>query len=289
MGGDVDIMGVKRGAHRDGVDICPKFEFKIPGGVNPDGTVLWGWNDAASASCKNCGRRDLEHVVLRDFTAESLEEDRRNALAKKAPPPPPVAPTIRADATAANPTASAAAEVEEASALQTAAAKLGMFELEPGVPDPLALNAYNDVARDVKKEEQRVKSARAARLAAGAVESIMSKDSTASSATGDGDGGLDEENERFKAEVERMVKEQLAKEKLSMLNAPVAGDAQSIKEMLGSLGLERYLAAFEEEAMEMSVLVTLARSEGKEALDEVCTHAPVCVHMRTCHVVCKCV
>ena len=42
----------------------------------------------------------------------------------------------------------------------------------------------------------------------------------------------------------------------------------SVKEMLGSLGLERYLAKFEEEEMEMSVLIALARSEGKEALDE---------------------
>ena len=69
---DVDIMGVQRGAHRDGPDICPKFQFKIPGGKNPDGSVLWGWNDAAAASCANCGRRDLEHVVIRDYTAEAI-------------------------------------------------------------------------------------------------------------------------------------------------------------------------------------------------------------------------
>ena len=82
------------------------------------------------------------------------------------------------------------------------------------------------------------------------------------------EGGMDDETERFKAEVEKMVKEQLAKEKLVMLNAPVAGSAGTVKELLGSLGLEQYLARFEAEEMEMPVLVSLARSEGKEALDE---------------------
>ena len=119
-----------------------------------------------------------------------------------------------------------------------------MYELEPGVVDPLAAGAYRDAAR----EQQQRKSERVA-------------------ATGGEDSSIDE-TERFKLEVERMVKEQLAKEKLSMLSAPVAGAPRSTKELLLSLGLEQYVRAFEQEAMEISVLVTLARSEGKEALDE---------------------
>lgn len=39
---DEDIMGDRRGAHVEGKDICPQYVFKKPGGVNPDGTVLWG-------------------------------------------------------------------------------------------------------------------------------------------------------------------------------------------------------------------------------------------------------
>jgi len=70
--------------------------------------------------------------------------------------------------------------------------------------------------------------------------------------------------------VERAIKEQLAKERLDKLSAPVAGAPSSVNEMLGSLGLEKYQAAFDEEGMELPVLVQLARAEdgGKEALDE---------------------
>ena len=49
--------------------------------------------------------------------------------------------------------------------------------------------------------------------------------------------------------------------------APAAGAPSSVKQLLGSLGLERYLARFEAEEMEMPVLIALARGEGKDALD----------------------
>ena len=42
---DVDIMGVQRGAHKDGADVCPQYIFKVPGGVQPDGTPLCGWRN----------------------------------------------------------------------------------------------------------------------------------------------------------------------------------------------------------------------------------------------------
>ena len=51
---DVDIMGCQRGAHMDGPDVCPGFRFKVPGGKNPDGSTLWGWNDVGGAYCKVC-------------------------------------------------------------------------------------------------------------------------------------------------------------------------------------------------------------------------------------------
>ena len=136
-----------------------------------------------------------------------------------------------------------------------------MYELEPGVVDPLAAGAYRDAAR----EQQQRKSERVAAVTAASVAAVTAEATVA--ATGGEDSSIDE-TERFKLEVERMVKEQLPKEKLSMLSAPVAGAPRSTKELLLSLGLEQYVRAFEQEAMEISVLVTLARSEGKEALDE---------------------
>ena len=39
---DEDIMGDRRGAHKDGEQICAQYVFKKPGGTNPDGTTLWG-------------------------------------------------------------------------------------------------------------------------------------------------------------------------------------------------------------------------------------------------------
>jgi hypothetical protein len=64
---DVDIMGVQRGTHISGPDVCPKYVFTMPGGKNADGSTLWGWNDIRAAYCANCGQRDIDHVVVRDL------------------------------------------------------------------------------------------------------------------------------------------------------------------------------------------------------------------------------
>ena len=58
MEGDVDIMGVQRGAHKDGEHICPGFVFKVPGGTQEDGTPLWvaDGEDLQSADMPNCVR-----------------------------------------------------------------------------------------------------------------------------------------------------------------------------------------------------------------------------------------
>lgn len=63
---DIDIMGIQRGAHVDGPHICPGFVFKVPGGTNPDGTPLHGWNDCSAVNCQRCGQRDTLHVVIRE-------------------------------------------------------------------------------------------------------------------------------------------------------------------------------------------------------------------------------
>ena len=60
-----------------------------------------------------------------------------------------------------------------------------------------------------------------------------------------------------------------AKDHLGSLSAPAAAGVLTVGEMLTSLSLERYAAAFEEEGMEMAVLMALAKSEdGKLAVDE---------------------
>jgi hypothetical protein len=260
MEGDVDIMGVQRGEHKDGAEVCPKFVFKTPGGVQPDGTPLWGWNDAKSASCARCGQRDLDHVVLRDYTKEAMEKDRIARAAKvearapARPPPAAVSPGDAASAPLAGSTTGVMPARERVNPLQ-------MYELEPGVPDPLAISAYQEAERQHRMALQRAPQPElAAAPAPGATAAV----------SGDGSGGSEEdENERFKAEVERMVREKLTKERVDKLAAPPSEGGLSVREVLERLGLSQYTASFEEEGMEMGVLVSLARSEdGKAAVDE---------------------
>jgi hypothetical protein len=309
---DVDIMGVQRGAHKDGPDVCPQYRFKIPGGTQPDGTVLWGWNDVGGAYCANCGHRDIDHIMLRDFTTEMMNKDREAQAAKKAAPPPPYAPPPRAamptgDATALNPDGLTRARQQEPST------PMQMFELEPGVPDPLAINAYRDAERErngrlatERAKEQALAAQRAADAAAAAAAQAAAQAAAAPPPTGD----EDDENAKFKAEVEKMVREQLAKEKLDSLQKLDAAGSLSVSDMLSSIGLNKYIAAFEEEGMEMSVLVALAKSEdGKLVRDgHQRKHAPPAAreglpalwtvdarrspdhdHMHACVCVCVCV
>ena len=279
MGGSVDIMGVQRGAHKDGDDICPKFQFKTPGGTQPDGTPLWGWNDADAARCKRCKRRDLEHVVVRDFCQEGLEEERAKVKRQQESKErelqhQPVqgwsrAPGASYDPTAGNPSESATAAALRARApTDPFAAQLGLLELEPGVPDPLALSAYQQATKEqataIAANKAKAEAAKATEIAAklaatGGIDISDAADSAAASSS------ADDENARFKAEVEKMVAEQLAKER----ELKAAKQQMTLKEMLTSISLERYLPAFEEEGMEMSVLMQLAQTEdGKAAVDE---------------------
>ena len=273
MKGDIDIMGVQRGAHKDGEHICPKFVFKVPGGVQEDGTPLWGWNDADGARCARCKLRDLDHIVIRDYCQEGLEEERKKAekeRQKKAMKHVPL-PTATAPGTEVTPSGEVQTQQYESSTAASVrarkemgdplASQIGMFELEPGVPDPLAFSAYKQAEKEQMNSLNALKAQKAKAAAAEAAANPTGVDI--------GDAPVaDEENERFKAEIEKMVREQVAKEKLDKLSAPAAS-ALTIKEMLASLSLERYLPAFEEEGMEMSVLTQLASTEdGKAAVDE---------------------
>ena len=219
-------MGVKRGAHMDGEDVCPKFVFKIPGGKNPDGSTLWGWNDAAAASCARCGSRDLDHVVLRDFTAEAMEKDREKYKRGEVDAPDNIpgitqvregkkaaarsgAPPSTIDATARNPASMdvsmKARNIEPLNPIQ-------MFELEPGVPDPLAMNAYQEATTAQRQRAEAESKKRAEQEAAALVakaSAAMAGNTATGGAEGDTGGEETDENARFKAEVERAIKEQV--------------------------------------------------------------------------------
>jgi len=189
MGRDVDIMGIQRGAHVDGEDVCPGYVFRVPGGELPDGTKVFGWNDTGAVYCARCGLRDTAHVVLKDLPA----------------------------------------------------------------------------AAELLKEMQKKAAARALSPAGGL----------------DGETArLRAENARFTAVVEAMIKPSPAAPptvaKVEALNAPPPeGAPADVAEMLTRLNLPQYVDKFEEEGMEMGVLIALARGDGKDALDDALKEAGV--------------
>ena len=46
-------------------EVCKRFRFHVPGGVDENGKTIWGWNDIRGAYCAGCGQRDIDHIVLR--------------------------------------------------------------------------------------------------------------------------------------------------------------------------------------------------------------------------------
>ena len=51
---DEDLMGNRRGAHRDGAQLCSQFVLTLPKNEN----------DLSGLHCSTCGRRDAEHVLI---------------------------------------------------------------------------------------------------------------------------------------------------------------------------------------------------------------------------------
>ena len=51
---DEDLMGNRRGVHRDGAQLCGQFILNLPKNEN----------DLAGLHCSSCGRRDAEHVII---------------------------------------------------------------------------------------------------------------------------------------------------------------------------------------------------------------------------------
>ena len=171
-GKDVDIMGIQRGEHVDGASVCEHYVFKVPGGKNPDGTALFGWNDIGAAYCARCGHRDTAHVILKDLP-DAEEELRRLMIQRQAQKPHPLAATleeptgtqmsgarvpVRVATTRAVPTGTGTTGAEAGPLAQPS--PLQMYELEPGVADPLAASAYA-YAR-AQHEEQKAARMRAA-------------------------------------------------------------------------------------------------------------------------------
>jgi len=214
---DVDIMGVKRGKHKDGEDICKHYKFHKPGGPG-----LWGWNDAKGAYCDRCGCRDLDHIILRDM---QLEEPKPRQQQRRLKPPNPSPFGARTASTLA-------ATMDDTKQLQENQA-LGLLD---EMSDPFAIAAGMTKALPP------------------AVAPLVTPPATLPTSA---------------APAAVAPTPMVDLEKVSKaLSIPTESNATSIQDFLATLSLERYREAFENEELEIPVLISLARGEGKEALDE---------------------
>ena len=59
---DEDLMGNRRGVHRDGAQLCGQFILNLPKNEN----------DLAGLHCSSCGRRDAEHVIISQPSSEPV-------------------------------------------------------------------------------------------------------------------------------------------------------------------------------------------------------------------------
>ncbi|KAL3919265.1 MAG: hypothetical protein SGPRY_005694 [Prymnesium sp.] len=246
-------VGFQRGAHVDDPQICSQYEYKVPGGKNPDGSALFGWNDVGAVFCLRCGHRDTEHTLVRDTIERS---SRRTSTKGEAAHP--------LAHKRAVPHAPMQSDVEQLS--RAVASTMQLYELEPGVADPLAVLAYEDAKREHEEMSVRLAVARSEKTSNALPDQREDDDQVAETSC------LPDENERFKAEVDLFIKQsQVASPtgaKLEALRAPPPeGVAADVGELLKQLNLEQYIENFEKEGMELPVLLALARGDGKEALD----------------------
>ena len=243
---DIDILGYRRGAHQDGASVCEQFVFTVPGKPG-----LIGWNDVSGVYCARCGRRDIEHIVLAD-TAEKPSKRSNDASC----PSPPGLQTVGA---VAGPQARAD-NVRTRESVRAINAQIGMLDSSL---DPIAIAAtHGSNAQRSPPSAEAPPPAEDAEAFKAEVERMVQRSIA-------DDARRQQTNEGFKAEVDRMVQTSVAPDRLERLTAPLPpGVPDTTSDLLHALQLSQYTEAFDAESLELPVLVSLARSGGKEALDE---------------------
>lgn len=303
-----DINGYVRGAHKNGTDICPGFEFHLPGSQSTPGNVIWGWNDIEAFKCERCKRPDVEHIVLREPVIPELKPKVERAVERPVEVATDSASGAMRDPTSANPrpyfdTAARRAREAAADAFFSAGYSPDDGMLDESC-DPLAINARpkpkpapaSPPPQPAPVEPHHTVAAPAA--APAPLHAVAGAVPTAPGDLAEGvqDPALQEllardasANEAFKREVERMVREANRQKELDerevAQSAPVVGKrvAESknlagcavprghfatTADLLTPLGLSQHAGAFEDEAMDPDTLIDVLEHQGKAALDE---------------------
>ena len=227
---DTDLMGYRRGAHVDGDDVCPGFEFYAPGSASTPERPIWGWNDARAMFCKRCGCKDEQHVIT------GLPPDPEKELKKRES-------RMERERRADGRSAQFGAAQQHTAALQARRAASAQAHERQAEDASGLLDESNDPL-SVHATFRRARPAPAAPIAATAAEASATGSECAPTSAGpDGDGA--------------------PKQVVPM--GRYAGSAA----LLGCVGLEqRYLSLFEAEDMEPDTLIEVLQQQGKGSLDE---------------------
>jgi len=278
-----DLNGFIRGAHQDGEDVCAGYIFHVPGQT----PGLWGWNDTQALFCKRCGKLATEHVVLKapkdPMEKEKAKKKREPQVLPSATPQsltPEQKELIRYHQTEQDAVSKAAADkdmLDETIDPLAIAAQAPERKKKPEPPPPPPVEevfAPPPMAYQYREPEPPA-AARAVDAPTGAdssedpeVSALLAREKASSAA--------------FKDEVDRMIREAVAAERRQALDreldarlppkpAPAASKPVigSTTELLEQVGLTQYLAAFDEEAMDLETLRDVFTHQGRPALEEV--------------------
>ena len=301
-----DLNGYIRGAHQDGEDVCPKYVFHLPGSSSTPEKVVWGWNDIASFDCERCKRPATEHVVIREppkYDPTKDKEPKIKGISGRTGEAIELGASgsgMDGKATLPDTQERKKREAEAAAFINAGYSPDGMLD---EMNDPLAINARPKpkpapppppppapVHQPPQPQYAQPPApppmpTKPSELAEGvqdpALQELLARDAAA--------------NDAFKREVERMVRDANREQELKAREASSAptggaskGGAGGVAEskdlsgctvpmgtfpdasaLLSSVSLtDKYLAMFEEEAMDPDTLIEVLQQQGRSALED---------------------
>lgn len=238
---DECLMGLRRGAHKDGAHVCPQFLFSKPA----------NHNDISAFNCSNCGRPDAEHIVIE----EPKPPARPPGPAMRPPPAPASGLHVQHASKPASPSGGAQREASTAAARDD---ELDEFT------DPLALAGGAPPRRPAPAHS------------ASPVAAAGASEAAAAPPTGAGGDDFKAEVERLvQAEVEREQRDAVAFQaevEALVRQQPTAqcpwGVSTDAGAFLGALGLEQHLDSFRHAGVTPAKLSALLRVDKAQCEQE---------------------
>jgi len=289
----IDLSGVKYGAHVDGPEVCKKFQVK-----NAPTPGVWGWNDTKFFFCTNCGKNANEHVVLEQ---PKVEAPKMRKPVYVPPPRPMKDPDALSESSREYSERAAAAARTNLDMLEECNDPLfvgAQIQKPKPKPPPPPAPVAPPVARPVAPP---VAPAAPAGIPQEQFEALMKRAGDVGAEAAHSGPGVNPDapvdpnvaalfarekaySEAFKDEVDRMVRESIVQERRKELDAeldqrlgaqqaaPASQKAEQYADaasLLDAVGLPQYKDAFAREAMDPATLADVMQAQGRSALEEV--------------------